>query len=68
MNKPTIDELMKQVTSKYALVVLAAKRARMLTPEELTTPDGRLLKPVSVALQEIAQGKIKYQLSRGGLK
>ncbi|MGB9886233.1 MAG: DNA-directed RNA polymerase subunit omega [Moorellales bacterium] len=68
MNKPTIDELMKQVNSKYALVVLAAKRARMLTPEQLTTPDGKMLKAVSVALQEIASGKIKYELSRGSLK
>jgi len=68
VNKPTIDELMKQVNSKYALVVLAAKRARMLTPEELTTPDGKMLKAVSVALQEIASGKIKYELSRGSLK
>lgn len=68
MNKPSLDELLKHVNSKYALVVLAAKRARMLTADELTTPDGRLLKPVSVALQEIANGKIKYQLSRGGVK
>lgn len=68
MNKPSIDELTKHVSSKYALVVLAAKRARMLTANDLTTPDGKLLKPVSVALQEIASGKIKYQLPRGGVK
>ncbi|MCR4419974.1 MAG: DNA-directed RNA polymerase subunit omega [Clostridia bacterium] len=68
MNKPTIDELMKQVNSKYALVVLAAKRARTLSPEQLTTPEGRMLKAVSVALQEIAESKIRYELSRGGLK
>ncbi|MBC7346642.1 MAG: DNA-directed RNA polymerase subunit omega [Clostridia bacterium] len=68
MNRPTIDELMKQVNSKYALVVLAARRARMLTAAETTGPDGKLIKPVSVALEEIARGKVKYQLSRGGLK
>jgi DNA-directed RNA polymerase subunit K/omega len=40
----------------------------MLTASEVTTPEGRLLKPVSIALEEIARGKIKYQLSRGGWK
>ncbi|WP_201721872.1 DNA-directed RNA polymerase subunit omega [Desulfotomaculum copahuensis] len=60
MNQPSLDLLMKKVDSRYTLVVIAAKRARELTAdgeEENTLPS----KPVSMALQEIAAGKIKYR-------
>lgn len=47
--------------SKYALAVIAAKRARMLASNEKAKSlmNGAGTKPVTVALQEIAEGKIK---------
>lgn len=67
MNKPTIDELMKHVDSKYALVVLAAKRARALVSDpEKSSEKG--FKPVSKALEEIAQGKLTYERTKSGIK
>lgn len=66
----TIDELMRRVDSRFHLVHLAAKRAREINayyaqlgeglgqhvPPLLSTDTN---KPLSIALEEIAQGKIE---------
>ncbi len=49
---------MKKAESKYELVVAVAKRARHLTEVGHSLKDARSLKPVTVALEEIAEGKI----------
>jgi len=63
MNQPSLDTLMFNVDSKYTLVVAAARRARDLM---ICTcfDDGRDIKPVSRALEEIAQGKIDFDYYR----
>jgi DNA-directed RNA polymerase subunit omega len=71
MKQPQIDTLMEKMNSKYALVVAAAKRARVLTggDESLIKnlpPDVR--KPVSVALEEIMEDKINIEMPKGGIK
>lgn len=69
MNQPSLDRLMSKVDSKYTLVVLAAKRARAITDKSepyISVP--KSAKPVSVALQEIVEGKIHYEQPKGGLK
>lgn len=61
MRQPSLDVLMKRVESKYELVVAAAKRARRLTEISQAQGEGNLLKPVSIALEEIAQGKLHIE-------
>ncbi|SMB94586.1 DNA-directed RNA polymerase subunit omega [Thermanaeromonas toyohensis ToBE] len=61
MDRPSIDELLRQIDSKYALAVLAAKRARMLTQGQFESLYPKGTKPVTVALEEIAQGKLKME-------
>lgn len=63
--KPSIDSLLEKVENKYALVVLSSARARQLReallsidPDNPEEQDSRLLKEVSVALEEVDQGKI----------
>ncbi|HWQ89383.1 MAG TPA: DNA-directed RNA polymerase subunit omega [Desulfitobacteriaceae bacterium] len=58
MKQPSLDVLMTKVESKYTLVVATAKRARALM--ESSNHEGQIkgAKPVSIALEEIAQGKI----------
>jgi len=71
VRQPSIDELMKKVDSKYALVVAAAKRARMLTEGArplVETGHEESLKPVSIALEEIARGKVLFESTKGGIK
>lgn len=70
MNKPTIDELTTRVPSKYALAVLAAKRARQLTAQQQSNPNSsaQVVRPVSTALEEIVRGRIIYEQTRRGIK
>jgi DNA-directed RNA polymerase subunit omega len=77
MIEPKIDDLLAQVDSKYTLVTLAAKRAREINayygqlgegraefvPPLVETGLGR--KPLSIALEEIAEGKISAERPEG---
>lgn len=69
MIEPGITELDKCVDSRYTLVSMASKRARMVgneQKEEKLNMDPKDLKdkyfdkPVTVAVQEIASGKVGY--------
>jgi DNA-directed RNA polymerase subunit omega len=71
MIEPTIDLLLEKVGSKYSLVVLAAKRAREINSyynqlgegrgdfvPPLVETGGLRNKPLSIALEEIAEDKV----------
>ena len=71
MIEPKIDDLLAHVDSKYSLVILAAKRAREINSYYSQLGEGRgefvpplvergglRNKPLSLALEEIAEGKI----------
>ena len=60
MIKPGITELSRCVDSRYTLVSMAAKRARMLGENADDYDSSAAVKPVSIAADEIAQGKIGY--------
>ncbi len=49
---------MRRVNNKYALVVAAAKRGRQITESRDRVVDSAIPKPVTVALQEIADGSV----------
>ncbi|MDO7786196.1 DNA-directed RNA polymerase subunit omega [Desulforamulus aquiferis] len=68
MNKPSLDELMGKVDSRYTLVVAAAKRARMLTEDEMKTNQPLRVKPVTLALEEISDGYVCYKRIKAGQK
>ncbi len=71
MMEPPIEDLLDKVDSKFTLVTLAAKRGReinlyynqlgeglgAIVPPQVTTT---ARKPLSIALEEIAMGKIVY--------
>ena len=68
MVNPSTDTLMKQVDSRYGLVVCASKRARqLLDGEELKELKSKSTKNVTNALEEIAEGKINYRISKADL-
>ena len=66
--KPTLESLMTKVDSKYTLVTLDAKRARQLTDGDEPLVDVDTTKVVSIAMEEIDQGKITYEAPRDGIK
>lgn len=57
MQSPRMEDLMSHVDSRYKCVVAAAKRARQIVDER---GDGLVAghKPVTLALMELADGKI----------
>ncbi|MFZ5633394.1 MAG: DNA-directed RNA polymerase subunit omega [Bacillota bacterium] len=64
-----LDELMQKVDSRYTLVVVAAKRARKLTEKKDNNNNGYTVrKPVTEALKEISQGRIRYRRTKQGIK
>jgi len=73
MIEPTIDQLLERVDSKYSLVVLSARRAREINSYYSQLGEGRgefvpplvesgglRNKPLSIAMEEIAQDKVTY--------
>jgi DNA-directed RNA polymerase subunit omega len=68
---PRIDELLDDVDSRYALVIVAAKRARQINNYHHQLGEGtfdefpplvesRSKNYLTMALEETAEGKIKY--------
>lgn len=75
ITNPPIDSLLAKVDSKYALAVYSAKRARQINSyrQDMTRGDGSIThigplvtnyrpedKPLSIALEEIAEDKIEW--------
>ena len=74
MIEPTIDQLLERVDSKYSLVVLSARRAREINSyynqlgegrgefvPPLVESGGLRNKPLSIAMEEIAEDKVTYE-------
>ncbi len=68
MIKPPLEALLDRVDNKYALVIVAAKRARQLKEGALPMVDVETANPVTIALEEISAGKIRYEAPRSGVK
>ena len=60
MIKPGINVLSSCADSRYTLVTMAAKRARMLGENGECLVPCDIQKPVSMAVAEIAVGKVGY--------
>ena len=64
MVNPSTDALMSKVDSRYGLVVLAARRARQLMAGAEAKAENLSTKNVTNALEEIAEGKITYEIAK----
>ena len=58
---------MRNMDSRYTLVVATAKRARQLTDGAEPLTKFRSDKPVTLAVHEIAEGKVEYYRNSAGL-
>ena len=69
---PRIDDLLANVDSRYSLVIAAAKRARQINNYHHQLGEGTFDVPpplvesrsknyLTMSLEEIAQGKIRYE-------
>jgi len=75
MIHPKIDDLLENVDSRYALVIVAAKRARQINNYyhqlgegtfEVPPPlvESRSKNHLTMSLEEVAEGKIKYAYTK----
>lgn len=58
MVKPTVKELLTKVDNRFGLVVATAKRARQIASGEEVLIDIDEEAPVTIAANEIAEGKV----------
>ena len=75
MIHPKLDYLLENVDSRYALVIVAAKRARQINNYyhqlgegtfEVPPPlvESRSKNHLTMSLEEVAEGKIKYAYTK----
>lgn len=57
-----IEDIMEHVDSKYRLVIVAAKRAKQLNRGAVPLVQARNVKPTYQALEEVATGKLGYEM------
>jgi len=59
---PPVAELLKDVQSRYLLVNLVASRARQIAAEAAELEEELTDKPVTIAIHEVADGKLSAGL------
>lgn len=59
---PPVADLLKSVNSRYLLVNVVAQRARQIAEEAETYQEELPEKPVTLAIQEVADGKLSASL------
>jgi len=59
---PTIPQMLNHVNSRYLLVNVIAKRARQISEAAEENDESLTEKPVTLAIREIADGKIKAHI------
>jgi DNA-directed RNA polymerase subunit omega len=67
MARITVEDCLKKVESRFELVTLAARRAKMIMrgAKPLVETDNR---PIVNALREVAAGKVKFVNPKGKAK
>ena len=63
---PSLEQSVNKVSNRYLLVVLSAKRARQLNRGASARVESKHKKPTSMALEEIAGGKVEFRVKDEG--
>lgn len=61
MLNPPLEDALKKGDSRYTLVMLTSKRSRQLVEGAQPLIDTSSKKAVSIAMEEISQGKVTYK-------
>ena len=59
---PPVADLLKDVKSRYLLVNVVAQRARQIAQDAETYHEELTEKPVTLAIREVAEGKLSAKL------
>lgn len=61
---PPMPELLKMIDSRYLLVNVVARRARQIAIESEQFGEPLSDKPVTLAIREVADGKLKAEVKK----
>lgn len=61
MVKPSVSELLTKANNRYELVIATARRARQIAAGAEPKTDVKEESPVTLAANEIAEGKVKIE-------
>ena len=65
MRYPSIDKLLEKVDSKYKLVYISSKRAKIIESEQYVAIENpRCVKAVGQALEEILEDKVHCEFKK----
>lgn len=59
---PAMSDLLKHIKSRYLMVNVVARRARQISIESETFHEPLTEKPVTLAIREVAEGKLAATL------
>ena len=59
--KPSVSELLTKANNRYELVIATARRARQLASGATSLTDVKEESPVTIAANEIAEGKVTIE-------
>ena len=65
---PPVADLLKNVDSRYLLVNVVAQRARQIAAEAEAAQEELSDKPVTLAIREVAEGKLSGSLKEEYMK
>ncbi|KYH29943.1 MULTISPECIES: DNA-directed RNA polymerase subunit omega [Clostridium] len=69
MINPSIVDLLDKVDNRYSLVIVTAKRARQIIDgDEALVNIQDTIKPLTVAINEVNEGKVSYESVMKGIK
>ena len=68
MKNPPVADMLKNVSSRYLLVNVVAHRARQIAAEAEEFQEELLEKPVTMAIWEVAEGKLSASLKEEYMK
>ncbi|MGN0144552.1 MAG: DNA-directed RNA polymerase subunit omega [Clostridium sp.] len=62
MINPSVVDLLKEAKDRYSLVILTSKRARQIIDGSKPQVDAHSNKPLTIAINEVNQGAIKFEV------
>lgn len=68
MSFPPLEQCLDQISNRYLLVVLSAKRSRQLNRGSASQVESKRKKWTSVALEEVIAGKVQSKRAQDGPK
>ncbi|HYM91065.1 MAG TPA: DNA-directed RNA polymerase subunit omega [bacterium] len=65
MRQPAVEELVARTRNRYLAVAIVMLRARQLIAGDMPVIDTAARSPVTVALEELAQGRLRAEIREG---